>query len=465
MTTTIPELNRAALAAAGETLLTPPERIVHIGLGAFHRAHQAWYTARADDASQWGITAFTGRSPVLAQQLQAQDGLYTLVERGADGDRFQRIGSIIAAHPAEHTAQLTAALSAPATALVTLTVTEAGYSLTATNEPDLSDPDLRADLHALAGGSARGSIAARTVLGRMLVGLDARRLAGAGPISIVPCDNFPDNGATVARALTILADDVSADLGRWVRDSVAFVSTSVDRITPRLDVATIGEVAEATGWHDAAPVVTEPFSDWILSGTFPAGRPQWETAGARFVTDIGAFESRKLWLLNGAHSLLAYLGRLRGHATVAEAITDPVCRVQVEQWWDEASRHLPAAVDTGGYRVALVDRFRNPRIAHSLAQISGDAVAKLSIRIAPVVRAELAAGRGAPGGAAAVGAWISTVTSGMTLQDAHADEVGTARGTADPVAALLALVAPDLAAHPSFLDDVRIAARSLSEHD
>ena len=221
----------------------------------------------------------------------------------------------------------------------------------------------------------------------------------------MPCDNLPENGPLIRRALGRLAQEVDPTLADWLPLGTSFVSTSVDRITPRLGPDDRTLVATATGWFDETPVVTEPFADWVLAGDFPSGRPQWETAGARFVDDITPWEARKLWMLNGAHTLLASSGRLRGHATVAEAFADPVCRAQVDELWEEAARNLPS-VETVEYRQALAERFANPRIVHLLDQIAEGSRTKLRLRIVPVALAERAAGRSAVGAATAIAAWI-----------------------------------------------------------
>jgi fructuronate reductase len=387
-----------------------PTRVVHLGLGAFFRAHQAWYTHRAADAADWGIAAFTGRSAGAAAELAPQDGLYTLVERGADGDRLEVVGSVVEVWDCARTDRFVALLAAPSTAVVTLTVTEKGYRLGADGRPDVKDRDVKADLAllaALADGNLVDALGVRTALGRVVVGLEARRRAGGEPIAIVPCDNVPANGPTVRSAVIALAAVVSAELVAWVGERVSFVSTSVDRITPRAVDADRATVATLSGYDDAAPVVTEPFTDWVLAGDFPAGRPAWETAGARFVPDVEPFERRKLWLLNGAHTLLALLGPARGHGTVAEAIADPALRGAVEALWDEASRHLPDGLDLPAYRAALVERFTNARIEHRLEQILLDTDQKLPIRIVPVALAERAAGRSAAACAAPIAAWVS----------------------------------------------------------
>jgi len=447
-------LTRAALGGADPA----PVRIVHLGLGAFHRAHQAWYTARASDAAGWGIAAFTGRGPSAARELAPQDGLYSLVERSDSGDTVSVVTSIVEAHDGADIARLVELLAAPSTAVVTITVTEAGYRLTADGTPDVSDDAVAADMAGFASGRAQ------TTLGRLLLGLDARRRADAGPIAVVPCDNMPDNGPVVGGALTGLAASVDDDLAAWIRDNVSFVSTSVDRITPKTTPDDLATVTRLTGWDDAAAVVTEPFSDWVLSGGFPAGRPDWESAGARFVDEIGPFESRKLWLLNGAHSLLAYTARQRGHETVAAAIADPECLAAVEQFWDAAVRHLPAeGLELPAYRAALLGRFRNARIEHRLAQIANDGSTKLRIRIAPIVLAERAAGRSGAAGIAVLAGWIGQLLPGGVLaepQDPLADALRAAAQLppAEAVPALLALVDPAIAADDSLVAQVRAAA-------
>jgi fructuronate reductase len=199
----------------------------------------------------------------------------------------------------------------------------------------------------------------------------------------------------------------------------------VDRITPRTTAAEIEWVREHCGFEDASPVVTEPFHSWVLSGDFPAGRPRWEEAGAQFVEDIAPYENRKLWLLNGSHSLLAYAGQQRGHRTVADALSDPQCAEWMEAFWNEAEAHLPP--DTAGYRAALRERYSNTRISHNLAQIAIDGSSKLRIRAIPVLRAERGAGRDGVGSARLIAAWIafleSTLQSGHKINDASMPDI------------------------------------------
>ncbi|UFS58259.1 mannitol dehydrogenase family protein [Subtercola endophyticus] len=459
-------LTRAARAERGDARQKPPVRLVHLGLGAFHRAHQAWYTARADDAAEWGIAAFTGHSTALAGALEAQDGLYTLIVRGAETDRFEVVDSIVEAHTGGDLLTFIRLLASPAVAVLTLTITESAYHLRPDSRLNLAAEDVRHDINELTrlfsvdfakrspnlvgNGPFRkvdGLGEVRTALGRVLVGLEARRRGGGSPIAIVPCDNIPGNGSVVRAALEELAAAVAAAMAAgnaeplrdWMRENVSFVSTSVDRITPRSAPADRADVTRATGWIDDAPVVTEPFTDWVLSGDFPAGRPAWHTAGARFVDDIEPWENRKLWMLNGAHTLLAAAGRLRGHATVAQAVLDPVCREAVEALWNEDARHLTATsspdLDLDTYRAALLERFENPRIEHHLEQIGQNAATKLQLRVLPVAERERAAGHPAAACANAVGAWLAW--------SRHSGEIAESLSTVEAVTALDAALGGD----------------------
>jgi len=420
----------------------PPARIVHLGLGAFHRAHQAWYTAHAGNAREWGIVAFTGRSPAMAEVLSGQDGLYTLIERSSVADRHEVVTSLAEAQDGANISRLAGLLASPDVAVVTTTVTEAGYRLRADGSPDTSDAALAADLATLRAAASPpaepGTLGLTTMLGRLLAGLDARRRASGPGLAVVPCDNLPANGSLMARGTTQAAELVSAGLAGWIARNVSFVSTSVDRITPRTTAADIERLNAEQEWTDAAPVVAEPFSDWVLSGSFPAGRPAWEDAGARFVDDIEPWEHRKLWLLNGSHTLLSFGGLLRGYQTVAQAMSDPFLSGMVEELWDEASAQLPAGLGTDSYRAALRERFLNSRIEHRLAQIAEDGTLKLRLRIVPVAEAQLKAGR-VPGAAAfAVACWI-----------------GCGPDRPESLSAAIATVSPYLAAHEAFVSAVR----------
>ncbi len=401
----------------------PPVRHVHLGLGSFFRAHQAWYTHRASDADAWGIAAFSGRSAELARTLAAQDGLFTLDVRGPDGDELEVVTSLVRTHGADDDDAWLTYLADPAVAILTTTVTEAGYLRGPDSHLDAEHPDVVADLARV---RTEPSFAGRTAPVRIAVGLLARRDAGAGPIALVPCDNLQANGAALRAVVRDAAALLDPTLPAWVEENVAFVTTMVDRITPRPTEHDVALVRSLGGYDDPVPVVTEPFSEWVLEGDFPAGRPRWEDAGARFTDDIEPFEQRKLALLNGAHSLLAYAGLALGQATVSEAIADPRCRDWVEQWWDEAAAHLPQpAGELDEYRAALVSRFANPAIRHLLAQIATDGSKKLRERVVPTLLAERAAGRGAAGAARVLAAWVTHVRAGQ-VDDVAAERVRAA---------------------------------------
>ncbi len=436
-----------------------PVRIVHLGLGNFHRAHQAWYTAHAGDAADWGIAAFTGRRPDAADALAPQDGLSTLITRASDGDAFELVGSLTAVHAAADHQALLDYLRRPEVAVVTITVTEQGYLADAARQLRRTEAVV-ADIAALQGDPAAP---VTTLPARLVGGLAARRAAGAGAITILSCDNLPENGEVAASVVTQLAQAVDPALAEWIAEHVDFASSMVDRITPTTTDADRALVTAELGYVDASPVATEPFHEWVMSGRFPAGRPRWEDAGARVVDDVTPFEQRKLWLLNGSHSLLAYAGSIRGHASIDEAIADPACREWVEALWDEAAPHLPLpAEDVAAYRSALLQRYANSRIRHQLAQIVADGSTKVVVRTVPVIRAERAAGRVPLGCATVVAAWIRHLRgAGAPLNDGGAEPYLAVVGDDDETAvrAVLALLGPaDEVAADLQSDDDLVAA-------
>ncbi|MCS3843588.1 mannitol dehydrogenase family protein [Microbacterium sp. AK031] len=414
-----------------------PIRIAHLGVGAFHRAHQAWYTEVANRAGgeQWGISAFTGRRPEAALALVAQDCRYDLVVRGADRDTVEHISAIVDAHDGGDSAAWRAALGA--VAVVTVTMTEPAY------HP--GDVQRARDAASLTSGDLPES-----AVGRIVDGLRARRRAGNGALAIVSCDNLDRNGEILRQEVLTLTALVDPELAAWINTEVSFVSSMVDRITPAATDALPIEVTD-----DPCAVVTEPASAWVLAGEFPAGRPSWELAGAQFVDDITPFEKRKLWLLNAGHTLLANLGLLRGHATVAEAMADPVCRDALEALWDDAAAVLPfesEEIDSG--RAIVTQRFENARIRHALAQIAGDSDVKLRVRVIPVIEERLRRGKDAGAGElAAIAAWTAAVSAGLVI--------GPELPAEDTAVAGLALLAPTLAADESVRAPLRVAADAL----
>jgi fructuronate reductase len=449
----------ATLSRAAADRPAPAVAAVHLGLGGFFRAHQAAYTELAPDSDAWGYAAFTGRRPDLARRLSAQDGLYTLLQRGPRGTEAAVIGSVSSAVPGGDTRAFVDMLARASTRLVTLTVTEAAYRRDEAGGVSLDDEDVAADLSAL---RRRDLAAVSTVPGRLVAGLAARWQAGGDPIAVVPCDNLLHNGAAVRRVITGLAAEVDPGLLGWIADAVSFVDSEVDRITPRATDRDRDDARRLTGFTDDCPVATEPFSEWVIAGDFPAGRPAWEAAGAVFVDDVGPFEERKLWLLNGAHSLLAYAGSIRGHRTVAAALADPVCRGWVEQWWDVAVRHVALPADElARYRAALVERFANPGIEHLLAQIVSDGSQKLPVRVLPVLAAERKAGRLPDAATRPLAGWVAHLRGhGAPVVDPLAQRLQECAARPDGVRLVLEALDPAL---PDDEDVVAAVSRQMEE--
>jgi fructuronate reductase len=452
-----PPLSRAGLGRPAA-----PVRLLHLGLGNFCRAHQAWYTEHAPDRDAWGMAAFTVRSPAMADALKPQDGLFTLVTRGPSGNSAEVIGTLSAVHTmAEHAAWLDY-WRRPEVALLTVTITEGGYLAAPGGGLDTGLPAVQTDLAAL---RADPLAPVATAPARIAAGLLARRAAGDFPVTLLPCDNLPDNGPRLAAVVADVLAAVDPAAAAWVGAHAAFATTVVDRITPVTTDQTRADALALTGYADAAPVGTEPFSEWVIQGDFPAGRPAWEESGARFVPDVRPFERRKLTLLNGAHSLMAYAAPILGIPTVDGAIADPAVRAWVDQWWDEAVDHLelPPA-DLAAYRADLVERFSNPGMRDFLARIAADGSTKLPIRIVPTLRAELAAGRVPPGACRALAAWALHLRGlGAPVKDvqpALAEKL--AEGTlADTVARVVAYLGDDLAANPAVAAEVTARAEEI----
>jgi len=437
-----------------------PVRIVHLGLGNFFRAHTCWYTEHAPD--EWGIAAFSGRTATHVDDLRAQDEVYTLYVQSATPSA-EVISSLSAVHTAQELSAWRAYFARPEVSLVTSSITEGGYLRDAGGNLDLGLPTVVADVAALKADPLAGVVT--TAPGKFVAGLLVRRAAGAGPITFVPCDNVVSSGAMVRTVVTQMAEAVDPSLVAWIGESVSFISSMVDRITPNPTPADLARVSALTGRADPAAVVTEPFTEWVLQGEFVSARPAWEAAGAQFVADVVPFEHRKLWLLNGAHSLMAYAGSLRGHTTVQEAIADPVVRGWVSDWWAEAARYLPLApAEVERYCAALLERFTNPAMADALARIAADGSQKLPIRFVPTIRSDLAAGRPPTAALRAVAAWIWHLRGvSLPVNDARQAEVlALGEGTvADSITKTLAFLQlpPDLApAVQTALAEVRGAA-------
>jgi len=354
-------------------------RIIHIGVGNFHRAHQAVYTADASDG--WNVTGVVMGNAALFEAMDGGVG-YDLAIRGPSGVRHKNINihdKMIFARQAPGT--VIDAFVDPDVHIVTLTITEKGYCLdAATGALDLKNPSILKDLT----GDPTGAI------GLLANGLARRKSAGLPPLTVISCDNLSGNGGKLQGAVTAFSQAASL-----LQDpKTCFPDTMVDRITPAIP-------------DEKAPVVTEEFSEWVIEGNFAGPRPNWGAVGVEYAEDVAPFEMRKLRLLNAAHSWLAYAGQLAGHVYVHSAIADPVLRAGVDRLWDEAQATLPDAVQptTAAYRAALIERFSVAEMRHELAQIGGDGSLKLRERIVPLLSSENAA----PQATEAVAAWVAFV--------------------------------------------------------
>jgi len=420
--------------------------IVHLGLGAFHRAHQAVYTEAAivQGRPGWGIAGVSLRSAATATALNPQDGLYCLAVRDGTDERLRVIGALrrVLVAGAE-TRALIDLMAAPTTRIVSLTVTEKGYHLDpASRELRLEAPPVSADL---ARPAAPG-----TVYGLIAQALDRRRAEALPPFTVLCCDNLPANGSVLRRALLRFAAARSAALRDWIAGEVAFPSTMVDRITPATTDADRQQISESLGLADAWPVVTEPFSQWVIEDRFPLGRPDWEAGGATFSPDIAAWETMKLRMLNGAHSAIAYLGQIHGHQSVDAAMADPRIAAVVAGLWQETAETFATPADPAAYARALKARFLNPALGHRTAQIAMDGSQKLPQRLVDPLRDRLQRGAPCQHLATAVAAWmvhvLRQVRSGgaEALDDPLAGQIahrieGTSGRAEDLVAALLSL--------------------------
>ncbi len=414
-----PGYDRAALATG----------IVHLGVGAFHRAHQAAYTEAVLNAGdpRWGITAASLRSADTRDALTPQDALYSL-ELRSEQDRQQVIGAITRLLVApENPAALIAAMTDPAVKIVSLTVTEKAYCRDAASGDLLEgDPLVRHDL--------ANPAAPRSVPGYLVAALAQRRQAGIAPFTVLCCDNLPSNGRAVHQVISRFATMRNAGLGDFVRNEVTCPDTMVDRIVPATTVADRARVSAALGLQDTWPVIGEPFAQWVIEDHFPLGRPEWEIAGATLVRDVAPFEAMKLRLLNASHSALAFLGYLAGDETVADAMRDAGFAAFAERLMRAAmpTLALPTGTDVDAYARSLLSRFRNPALRHRTWQIAMDGSQKLPQRLLATMRDRLAQGQTIACHALAVAGWMRYV--------AGTDEAGKPIDVRDPLVAELARI-------------------------
>ena len=405
-----------------------PAGIVHLGLGAFFRAHAAIYVAEAMARSggDWGITGVSLQSPGTRDRLEPQGWAYHAVELGPKGETPNLVTILrdVLVAPEDPQAVLNV-MAAPTTQIVSLTVTEKGYCHEpATGRLNRDHPDIAHDLgHALP----------RSAPGFLVRALQVRRDAGLPPFTVLCCDNLPENGRVVRGVVLDLARLIDPDLAAWIEAQGAFPSTMVDRIVPATTEADLDRLEAATGQRDEAAVMHEPFRQWVVEDAFCGPRPALEQVGVQMVADVTPFEHMKLRMLNGTHSALAYLGYLAGHETIADTVADPVFADFVQYLWrDEIIPALtpPPGEDLAAYADALMARYRNPAIRHRTWQIAMDGSQKLPQRILGTVAENRAAGRAAPGLTMAVAGWIR-YSSGR-------DETGAPIEVKDPLAAKLA---------------------------
>jgi fructuronate reductase len=478
-------LSRSAPVA---DLLVAPEvpggtGIVHLGLGNFHRAHQAVYTALAqrDEPGDWGILGVANRSRSVVDALRAQDHLYSVLEISPDGSAVSvpgvHTGTLVAA---EDPAAVVSALAAPTTRVVTLTVTEHGYRISpSTGRLDLDADDVAHDL------SARGARAPITTVGQVARALERRALGHGAPVTVLSCDNLQSNGTTM-RGLVLdflAASGAEQDVLDWASTSVTFPNSMVDRIVPATTDRYAAEVRRVTGLVDAAPVPAEPFTMWVLEDRFAAGRPAWEHGGAVLSDEVEAYELVKLRLLNGTHSLIAYLGALDGRTTIPEA--------RAQEFVERAARGviadeylpsitLPSGFDAEAYVEQLFGRWSNSALGHRTSQVGSDGSVKLPQRIPGPALRMLSGGRMPHHLALTIAAWLCCVAPvdgfdpgphAAAMADPARERLAhlsrTSTGAEAFAAAVLVhdrLLGDEIAAHPEFAGRVGELIRILITH-
>ncbi|MFA6117806.1 MAG: mannitol dehydrogenase family protein [Sphingomonas sp.] len=402
--------------------------VVHLGIGAFHRAHQAVIFEAALESGdlRWGITGASLRSAGVRDEMNPQDGLYTVVTRDGSGDALRVIGAVreVLVAP-ENPEALVERLADPDVHIVTLTVTEKGYKLDpATGALLTDDPDVAADCADLT--------APKTAPGFLVAALSARRDLGLSPFTAISCDNLPHNGRRLEQAVLAIARAHRADLAEWIETYGAFPETMVDRIVPATTPADVEKLETALGASDQAMVKAEPFLQWVIEDRFCGPRPAFEKLGVQITADVAPWEEAKLRMLNGAHSGIAYLGGLAGIDFVHEVVAIPAFKRFVEALWDEAEATLspPPGLDVAAYRTALMERFANPALQHRTRQIAMDGSQKLPQRLLAPIAARRAKGLGVDALALAVAAW-------MRWQGAR-DDSGAVHVVDDPLAAVTA---------------------------
>jgi fructuronate reductase len=421
--------------------------VVHLGAGNFFRAHQAVYLDEAMNggATGWGVCGVSLRHAHLRDALLPQDGYYSVIERGADGEHARVVGALreLLVAP-EDPAKVIARMAAPGTRWISLTITEKGYGHLAGHGPlgrlDPAHPDIAHDL--------ASPQVPRSAVGLLHAAILARRRDAAGPLTVLSCDNLSCNG-DLLRALVLAFDDaLNGGASAWIHEHLRFPNTMVDRIVPHTTDAQRALARDLLGVDDAWPVITEPFRQWVIEDRFAGPRPPLERSGVQFVADIRPFEAMKLRLLNAAHSALAWLAVPAGLATVDVAIAEPDMRRFIEALWREeviAGLDPDVTAAAPGYCDGLLARFANPGLAHQTAQIAMDGSQKLPLRVLPSIRANLACGLPIDRLALVVAAWLNYL--------AGVDESGRSFTPEDPLRERLQPIAG--------MRDAEVAARRI----
>jgi fructuronate reductase len=430
--------------------------IVHLGIGAFHRAHQAVYLddRLAAGEREWAICGASLRSPDTAEALEPQDGLYALAIRSGEGERLRVIGAVRRLLVAPRDPQaLIAAMADRAVRIVSLTVTEKGYCHDpATGALREDHPDIFADLVS--------PQAPRSAPGFLVEALRRRREAGVKPFTVLCCDNLPANGRTVAGVVRRLGELRDPTLGGWIAGEVAFPSTMVDRIVPATTDEDRAAVSARLGVEDAWPVMAEPFTQWVIEDRFSNRRPRLEEAGAEMVADVAPYELMKLRLLNGSHSTLAYLGYLAGYETVSDTVGNPAFARLIRRLMDEEvtpTLTVPPGADLSRYKASLLARFANPALKHRTWQIAMDGSQKLPQRLLGTIRDRLREGAPIERLALGVAAWMRYVLG--------VDEAGKPIDVRDPLSARLLATAQAAGPDAERLAPALLAIRAIFGED
>lgn len=382
--------------------------IVHIGVGGFHRSHEAYYTdalMNADNSQQWGICGIGLREAdrKMRDILKAQDFLYTLIVRHPDGRVENRvIGSIIDFMlSVDDPLAVVDKMAEAETKIVSLTITEGGYNFDpATGAFNLDNPDVQHDL-----GNPDSP---RLVFGYLTAALKKRRDAGIAPFTVQSCDNIQHNGHMARKMLLAFAEQQDPELAAWIAENVCFPNAMVDRITPATTAADGEYLRSEFGLDDGWPVTCEPFCQWVIEDNFSNGRPEWETVGAQFVPDVTPYEKMKIRLLNAGHSVLGLLGSIHGHATIDGAMADPLFAQYLRTFMDiEATPVLDAVegINLDDYKDSLIQRFGNPNIKDGLARICLESSAKLPKFLISTINENLERGGSIKYAALVIAAW------------------------------------------------------------